>query len=187
MPLGGGKDRPVVAAAERRLLHRQHENLHEASVGGAALDLLDGVLDVLHRDDDRCAQARIAVEPFFGDKVIERAGEGARHVLVVDELHAVEAIKDRVARAPAVAHLRGDLRRVGRRVSVGSAEIRARGDRGIRRIGGGFERAHAALLDRVAPVGFEIRQQNFVVRDSRMHVAVDGVHVPIRAPRTTRR
>ena len=74
--LGGGIDRPQVAAAERRLLHGEHEDLHEAPVLGAALDLVDRVFDVLRRHHDRGPQARIAVEPFLGDPVVERAREG---------------------------------------------------------------------------------------------------------------
>ena len=105
VPLGRREDRPMMPPPERHLLHRQHHDLHEAPVLGAALDLVDRVFDVLHRHDDRGAQARIAVEPFLGDPVVQRAVEGARHVLVVDELHAIEAVADRVARVPLVEHL----------------------------------------------------------------------------------
>ena len=40
--LAGGVDRPEMPPPERHLLHRQHQHLHEALVGGAALDLGDG-------------------------------------------------------------------------------------------------------------------------------------------------
>ena len=40
--LGGLVDRPVVAAPERHVAHRQQQHLDEARVGRAALDLLDG-------------------------------------------------------------------------------------------------------------------------------------------------
>jgi len=59
--LGGGVDRPQVAAAERRLLHGEDEDLHEAPVLGATLDLIDRILGVLHRHHDRRPQARIAI------------------------------------------------------------------------------------------------------------------------------
>ena len=137
VPLGRREDRPVMPPPERHLLHRQHHDLHEALVLGAALDLVDRVFDVLHRHDDRGAQARIAVEPFLGDPVVQRAMEGARHVLVVDELHAVEAVQDREARAPFVEHLRGKLLDARRRVAVLAAKVRPRGDRRVRRIGRG--------------------------------------------------
>src|SRR5262249_19580832 len=101
---------------------------------------------------------------------------------VVDELHAIEAIEDRKARAPAVEHLCAKLRRIGCRVTVPAAEIRPRGERRVGRIGRGFERADAALLDRVAPVFVEMRQEWLDVGDGRVHVAVDGVdirHAPL--------
>ena len=116
--IAGRVDRPEMPAAERHLLHRQHQHLDEALVLGAAFDLVDRVFDVLHRHHDRSAQPRIAVEPFLDDPVVDRAGERLRHVLAVQELHAVEAIEDRGAGLPAVAHLGGELCGVGRRKAV---------------------------------------------------------------------
>ena len=178
VPLGCREDRPVMPAPQRRLLHRQHQDLYETPILGAALNLVDGIFDVLDRDHDRGAQPRIAIEPFLRDPVVERACERARDVLVEDELHAIEAIQDRVARAPVVADLRGQLRHLGCGISVRAAEIGPRADRRVRRIARQFERAHAALNDRVAPIRFEVRQQDFVARHGRMHVAVDGALHP---------
>ena len=70
--LGGGIERPPVPPPERRLLHGEHPDRDESLVLGDALDLVDRQLDVLGRDDDRSAQARIAVEPFLGDPVVDR-------------------------------------------------------------------------------------------------------------------
>ena len=103
--LGRGIDRPEVPPSKRHLLHRQDQHLDEAPVLGAALDLVHRVFGVLHRHDDGGAQPRIAVEPFPGDPVVERAREGRRHVLREQELDAIEAIADRQARLPAVEHL----------------------------------------------------------------------------------
>jgi hypothetical protein len=92
MMFGGGIDRPQVPAAERRFLHREHQDLHEAMILGAALDLVDRVFRVLHRDHDRGPQARIAIEPLPRDPVVERAREGSGHVLAEEQTHAIEAI-----------------------------------------------------------------------------------------------
>ena len=173
--LGGGVDRPQVAAAERRLLHRQHEDLHEAPVLGATLDLIDRILGVLHRHHDRRPQARIAIEPFLDHPVVERAREGRGHVLAEQQAHAVEAIADGDAGLPAVADLRGELRRRGGGPAVLAAPLRARGERRVGRIGDGLERVDAALLHGLAPEVVEIGQQRLHVRHGRMHVAVDGV------------
>ena len=173
--LGGGVDRPQVAAAERRLLHREHEDLHEAPVLGATLDLIDRILGVLHRHHDRRPQARIAIEPFLDHPVVERAREGRGHVLAEQQAHAVEAIADGDAGLPAVADLRGELRRRGGGPAVLVAPLRARGERRVGRIGDGLERVDAALLHGLAPEVVEIGQQRLHVRHGRMHVAVDGV------------
>jgi hypothetical protein len=106
VPFRRCEDRPEVPAPERGLAHRQHQHLDKTRVRGAAFDLLHGEFDVLQRHHDGGAQARIAVEPLLGDPVVDRAGEGARHVLVEDELHSVEAIADGEVCAPAVEHLR---------------------------------------------------------------------------------
>ena len=146
-------DRPVMPPPERRLLHRQHQHLHEALVLGAALDLVDRVFDVLHRHHDRGAQARIAVEPFLGDPVVERAREAPRAMSSLKtQLHAVEAVAgSRCSACQRSNTCARELLGVGRRIAVLAAPIRPRGDRRVRRIADGFERGDAALHDRVAP------------------------------------
>src|SRR6266513_3046378 len=116
-------------APERRLLHGEYQDLYEALVLGAALDLIDGVFGVLHRQHDGGAQARIAIEPFLGDPIVERAGEGRRHVLAEEETHAIEAIADRNPGAPAVADLRRELGCRRGRSPILVAEIRPRRER----------------------------------------------------------
>jgi hypothetical protein len=164
-----------VPPAERRFLHRQHENLHEAAILRAALDLVDRIFGVLHRQDDRGAQAGIAVEPFPCDPVVERAREGRGHVFAEHEAHAVEAVADRDLRLPAVAHLRRELGRIRGGTTVLAAPFRPRREWRIGWIGDGLERIDPALLHRLAPEIVEIRQQRLHVRYGRMHVAVDGV------------
>ncbi len=93
--LGGGVDRPVVALAQRMVVHHQQQDLHEAAVGGDAVDLLDRQFGVLHRHHDGGAQARLLVQPLGGDPVVHRAGEAGAHVLGEQQLHAVEAVADR--------------------------------------------------------------------------------------------
>ena len=176
MALGGGVDRPQVPAAERRLLHGKHQDLHEAPILGAALDLVDSIFGVLRRDDDRGAQPRIAVEPFLGDPVVERAGEGRGHVLAEQEAYAVEAVQDRQSRLPAVADLGGEFGRRHGGPPVLAAPFRPRRQRRVGRIGDGFERIDAALLHRLAPKVVE--ESNCLhVGHGRMHVAIDGVEI----------
>jgi hypothetical protein len=130
---------------QRGFPHRQHRHLDEARVPGAAFDLIHREFDVLQRHHDGGAQARIAVEPLRGDPVVDRAGEGARHVLVEAELHPVKAIADGQVRAPAVEHLgpqRGDI---GRRAVCGIAKIGPRRDRRIGRIADAVEALDAAV------------------------------------------
>ena len=172
---GGGVDRPQVAPAERRFLHGENEDLHKAAVLGATLDLVDGVFGVLHRQHDRRPQARIAIEPFLHDPVVERAREGRGHVLAEQQTHAIQAIADRDARLPAIAHLRRELRCRGGGAAILAAPLRPRRERRIGRIGDGLERIDAALLHRLAPKVVEIGQQRLHVRHGRMHVAIDGV------------
>src|SRR3546814_16094041 len=75
------EDRPVMAPSERRLVHRQQQDLDEAPVSRAALDFLRGQVRALDRHHDRRAQARTAVEPFLGDPVVDGAAERPRQEL----------------------------------------------------------------------------------------------------------
>ena len=104
MALGGSEHWPPLPATERRLLHGEHLHLHETLVLGAALDLIDREFDVLRRHRDRGAQARIVVEPFLGDPVVDCARDRPRHVLAEDQFRAVEAIEDRRAHPPSVEY-----------------------------------------------------------------------------------
>ena len=65
-----------VPAAERRFLMASTRHLHEATVGGATLDLLDGEFGSWSGTHDRGAQSRLRIEPFLDDPVVERAREG---------------------------------------------------------------------------------------------------------------
>ena len=56
----------------------QHQHLHEAAVGGEALDLLQRLLRRVHGQHDGGAQSVIPVEPFGPDPVVQGAGEGGR-------------------------------------------------------------------------------------------------------------
>ena len=171
--LGRCIDRPILAAAERHLAHAQHQHLHEALVGGAALDLGDGEFGVLHRHHDRGAQPRIAVEPFLGDPVVDRLGERRRHVLAVQKLHAIEAMADGDVDVPAVERVRAQrVERIGRRAAL-AAPIRPRGERRVRRIADQLQRIHAAVDHAVAPIFVEMRQQRLHARHIDVHVAID--------------
>ena len=171
-----GVERPEMPAPERHLAHRQHQHLDEAWVGGEPLDLLDGELDVLQRHHDRGAQARIAVEPFPRDPVVDRAGEGARHVLVEGKLDAIETIADREARAPAVEHLGAERARRRSPAACRAPGIRPRRDRRIGRIGDAVQPLDAAIDDLVAPERLKIGQQRLDAGHRRVHVAIDRFH-----------
>ena len=53
-----------LALAEGGVVGGRHEDLDEAGVGGAAVDLFGGALGVLGGDHDGGAQAGLGVEPF---------------------------------------------------------------------------------------------------------------------------
>jgi hypothetical protein len=144
-------DRPVLAPTERGLAHRRHQHLDEAGVFGATLDFLDRVFDVLQRHDDRGGEARVAVEPFRGDPVIDGPGKGPRHVFVEDQRHAIEAIAKGMAGAPAPEHLGLQVGETGRGLARGIAQIGPRRDRRLWRVADAVERTDAAILDRIAP------------------------------------
>ena len=132
--LRGLEYRPVFPPAERRLAHGENQHLHEATIRSAALDLGDRVIGVLHRHDDRSAQPRIAIEPLFGDPIIDRLGERRRHVLAEKQLHAVKAITDRDIDIPAIERLRAQRIDVVGWLAGLAAPIGARRQRGIGRI-----------------------------------------------------
>ena len=107
--LGGGIDRPVHRLAERVLAHRQHHHLHETLVAGAPLDLLHRPLDRLDGQHGRAQQARVLVQPFGRQPVVERAREGGGQVLVAEGLDRKQRIADGMREAEAVERLLGAL------------------------------------------------------------------------------
>ena len=103
--LGGRVDRPVLRMAERGVAGGEQQDLDEAGVGGAAVDLGGGGVRVLRGDDDRGAKPGFAVEPLGGDPVVQRGGQGGGEMPVEQGLDAVEAVQDGEARAEAVQHV----------------------------------------------------------------------------------
>ena len=95
-------DRPVLPPPERKLGHRQQQDLDEAVVGGEALDLLHREFGAVRRDDDRGAQPRIAIQPLGADPVVDGAAERGGQVLAQHDLRAVDDVADGVAGPQAV-------------------------------------------------------------------------------------
>ena len=175
---GGGVDRPVMALAQRLVAARQQQHLHEARVGGAALDLVDGQSSVFCvGDHDAGAQPRLAVEPLARDPVVDGAREGGSHVLAEQELHAVEAVAGCRCRSPnGVEALGPHLLERGRRLAFGGPPIGARGQRRAGGVADGVQLIHAARLhDRLAPMLFHVGQQRLQARHRGMDVAIDDV------------
>ena len=172
--LGGRVDRPVVALAQRMVVHHQQQDLHEAAVGGDAVDLLDRQFGVLHRHHDGGAQAWLLVEPLGGDPVVHRAGEAGAHVLAEQELHAVEAVADGDAGAERGEGVGAECVEVGAGPGVGQAPVGAGGERRVGGVGDRFQLVHAALDDDVAPVVGEVGVQGAEVGHGGMDVAVDA-------------
>ena len=119
--LGGLVDRPVGAAAERHLAHREHQHLHEALVVREPLDLLHRQIGIVQRQQDRGAQPRLAVEPFLGDVVVHRRDQRRRHVLVEQRDRAVQHVADGEARAEGVERVRAQKIEI----AAGKAVLRA--------------------------------------------------------------
>ena len=101
-PLGRGVDRPVGPPAGRRLAHDRQQHLHEPPVRPGALDLFRRKVRGVRRHEDGGAQARVAVEPFRLQPVVQRTAEARRHVLGIEHRRAVEAVEDGEARAEPV-------------------------------------------------------------------------------------
>ncbi|MGY3198559.1 hypothetical protein ACVIWU_007925 [Bradyrhizobium sp. USDA 4509] len=171
-PFRRGVDRPVVPLAKRHVAHHQHQHLHEALVLRTALDLGDRLLDALHRDHDRAAQAIVLVEPFLDQPVVQRAAERIGHVLGEHHLHAVERIADAVGRAELVERLPLHVRKARARLALRWTPVRPRRDRRIGRIGLRDQVGHAARRHLVAPVVVHVRQQAGEVRHGGMQIAI---------------
>ncbi len=134
MPLCSSIDGLQMPSSERRLVHCQHQHLHETPILGAAFNLVHGILDILEQDHDRGAKPRIAIQPFLRDPVVERAREGFGHILVERKLHTIKAIADRKTRLPTIQNLFSQSRWIGGRETIAIAPIRPRADRSVRRV-----------------------------------------------------
>ena len=64
--LGDTEHRPINPSSKRQVETREHEDLYEARIACAALDLRRGELGVLRRHHDRGSEARIAIETMLG-------------------------------------------------------------------------------------------------------------------------
>ena len=186
MALGGPIDRPVIFPAERHLVHRQHEHLHEAPVASQPLDLLGRRLRILHRDQNRGTQARVAVEPFGPHPVVDRTAQDRGQVLVIGGLGAIEHVADREAEAETVEHMAPHGGEVGAGLAAAfRPPIGAAGQRRVHRIGIELQPVDLARRQRLLPVFVEIGIERLSTRQRRMDVAIDraetgGVHMILR-------
>ena len=175
VPLGRRPDRPEQPLAQRHVAHGQHHHLHEARIAGAALDFRHRQLGALGGDDDGGAQPLLAVEPFGGDPVVQRAGQRRGQVFVAQPLDAVQAVENGRLRAETVEHMRAQRGQIGAGpAAAGRAPVGA----AMRRRAGGethqVEPVDAAHHDLRAPVIVEIGQQSGHAGQRRMHVAIDA-------------
>ena len=98
-------DWPVAPAAGKRVAHHQHQHLDEAGVTGEPFDLGHGEIRVLHREQDRAAQPRVAVEQFRRGPVVDRRSERRRHVLVEERDRPMQHVADGEAGAEGIERL----------------------------------------------------------------------------------
>ena len=166
-------DRPVLAATERGLGADQQHHLDETAVGGAAVDLIHRQFGVLHRHDDGRAQPGVAVQPFPGDPVVQRAGHGDAKVLAELRLDAVQAVADREPGAERIQRLPAE----GGDVGAGAAGFVAPVLPETQRIAGGIadrgQVLDAAPDDGFPPVVIQVGQQRGIPGNDRVDVAVD--------------
>ena len=128
--LAGGEQRPVGAAAERRLAHGQEQHLHEAPVGRQPLDLAQRELHVVRRQQDRGAQPRLGVQQLLGHPVVDGRAQGRRHVVVEQRHRAVQRVADGIAEPEAVEHVRADRLQARRAGLPGAGRQSGRADKG---------------------------------------------------------
>ena len=103
--LGHAINRPVLAPAQRNLLHFPDQHLDEARIGRATFDLTCCEFGAVHRHDDRRAQPWIAIEPFLRHPIIDRPAERRRQIFTENRLGAMQNVTDRVPRAEPVQRL----------------------------------------------------------------------------------
>jgi len=137
---------------------RQHQDRHEAVVGGAAFDFLDREIRRLQGNYDRGAQPRIARQPFGRDPVVDGLAEGGGHVGIVNGLRAVQHIADRVARSQLVERAALDHRKLAAGLAVGRPPVGAAGQRHMRRIAREIETIDGPAQHLLFPVIVEIGQ-----------------------------
>ena len=156
--LGCRIDRPEVAATQQGLALDQHQDRDETGVVRPPLDLLAGKVWRLHRQDDRCPEARISRQPFRRNPVVDGAAEGGCHIGIIDSLCAVEDIADGVRRAEPVEHLGFELIQIAARLTGRGPPIRSTGERQIGRIAGQIQPIDRTAGDLLLPVIIQIRQ-----------------------------
>ena len=179
---------PVLAPPQRLGGPGDEERLNEAPVAGDAVDLGRRQRGVLVRHDDRGAQARLRIDPFFHLPVVCRRRQRRGVGEVEHATSPVERVEHAVVHLPLVEELRLEEREVragrqaGRRPGVGSrgVEIRAR-------VVGAGVAAHPEGLVVAAPALREILTQGLRRRDRVVNVAVDHRELRLAARRRLRR
>ena len=125
----GFVDRPIIAAPEQHLVHREKLHLHEPRVSGSEFDFLRRVMRVLCGHDDAGAQPRIAIQPFGGNPVVHCTAQCLRQVLAVHGLATVQAVDDGGAAVEAVERLALQHCEVGAGLALCGPPVGAAGDR----------------------------------------------------------
>ncbi len=171
--LGGGIDRPVLAASERQLAADQQQHLHEAAVGGDPFDLGRGQIGIQHRHDDGGAQPVVAVQPFARDPVVDGAAEDRGDVVAERHLRAVEAVQDAEPGAERGKCLGGQPVGRGGALALRVTPVGARAERIDAWVGDRDQLVETAPNDRFAPVVVQERQQGLQPRNGGVQVTVD--------------
>ena len=167
-------DRPMGALAKGLLAHGQHQHLHEARIARPALDLLGGEIRVVQGHNDGGAQARVAVQPFRRDPVVDGGADHSRHILAMEGHAPIDAIGDGGGGAEEVEMPVFQDGEVAARAPSGRAPVGADHDRRIGRIARHVpaDSVDAARDELLAPVAVEIGQQRLHGGHGHMHVAI---------------
>ena len=139
-------------------------------------DLFGGELWAFRGNDNRCAQARIAIEPFLREPIIGRLAKGQAHVLAKHDLCAMDAIAHGELELEMIKHFRFEVAEMRSRQSAARGlPIRPYRERGARRqaahlVALGFD---AADPDVIRPVFIEERYQRAGLWHRNMDIAID--------------
>jgi hypothetical protein len=168
------EQRPVEALADRMRRSGEQQHLHEALVGGAAFDLGHRHVDIFERHHDRGAEARVTIEEFRADPVIEGAGIGRGKVVAVERLHAIEAVENADVAAERIERLGADDCGGGGRPPLLRAPVGTHRERRHVRVVDAVQVVDATDFAHFPPMRRQMRKQRARIGHKGVDIAVDA-------------